>query len=111
MAAGLAARRSWVVALASAALLFGTWHYWTLFTSLQEARSEILAVRADMAQLDPKVSGADLARAQAHADRADRAVTRARAHFNRDPLLRGPGSCPSLGRRSGRRVTSLIWPD
>lgn len=88
--------------LAAAAVVIGVaaaggWHYWTLVSSLREGKAELLAARASLTALNIDVSPADLNTAGRRSARADVALTRADAHFSRDPLIKVASWLPGIG--------------
>lgn len=91
--------RTVILSLGAVIALFASWHYWTMFSSLSAARSELLAIQQDLGTdgFDVNLPAERVQSARAHAIRASDAVERARLHYRWDPLLRLAGHVPVAG--------------
>lgn len=79
------------------ALLLAGWHYWTLYSSMREAREDLLSVQARLSDVGLNLSDADLAVARERIDSADGNVARAKTHMRWDPFLRIAPAVPGVG--------------
>lgn len=83
--------------LVPVALLLAGWHYWALYSSMREAREDLLSVQARLSDVGLNLSDADLAVARERIDSADANVARAKTHMRWDPFLRAAPVVPGVG--------------
>ena len=78
-------------------LLLASWHYWTIVSSLSDARAQLLDVEEHLSDIGLDLTSEELAHTQAPLAAAGRDLGRARTHLRLDPLLHlgrllpGPG--------------------
>jgi hypothetical protein len=90
--------RAWAVAIgAVAAIVLAGWHYVTLYTSLTNARDDLLVVRDRLSAVGFEAQQGDIDEARRGLSGADDHLDTASAHFRYDPLIRIAGFIPKVG--------------
>ena len=84
-----------IVAMAAALLVAG-WHYYTLYSSVINARADLLHAQAQLDDAGLEVRSEDVRTARGKLKSAQENITRARAHMRMDPLVRIAGVLPGL---------------
>ena len=90
------------------ALGLAAWHYVTLYTSVDGARSDLVAVEEGLTEVGFAAEQSDLDEAREHLASAADNVDTAKAHFSYDPLIRLAGVLPGdvVVNIDERRVTT-----
>jgi hypothetical protein len=78
-------------------LVLAAWHYWTLYSSLADARAQLLSAQARLSDVGLNLTDADLAVAREQLRAADANLRRADDHLTWDPLIRLAGVLPGTG--------------
>ncbi len=68
-------------ALVLVLLLLAAWHYWTIVSSLSDARAHLLDIEEHLSDIGLDLMSEDLARTQAPLTAAERDLGRARTHL------------------------------
>jgi hypothetical protein len=91
--------RTILLSVAAASVLLAVWHYWTLFSSLSAAKSELVAIQQELGtnDLDVNIPAERVHAARDHSTRANDAVARAQLHYRWDPLIFVAGHLPLVG--------------